>query len=49
MEKERHLKLLPTSRPLELVAMDVLGPLPKTSKTAPWNQFIVVIADWYKN
>lgn len=39
-----YLELLPTSRPLQFVAMEILDPLPKTTTGS---QFTVVITDWY--
>lgn len=44
LNRKRHLKLLPASGALELVAMDILGTLPNATTE---NQFIVVIKNWY--
>jgi hypothetical protein len=40
------LKLFPAKRPLESVAMDILGPIPRTKHG---NSFLLVIADRYSN
>ena len=40
----QFLKLFPTSRPLEFVAIDILGPL---TKTAQGNRFLLVMSDRY--
>ena len=42
--KQKHLRLFPANGPLEFVAMDILGPLPKTKQG---NQFVVVLTDRY--
>lgn len=39
------MKLFPPSRPLEFVALDILGPLPETKKDK--NRFVLVIGDRY--
>ena len=41
---QRHLKLFPAKGPLEYIAIDILGPLPRT-KTG--RQYVVVITDRY--
>ena len=41
---QHFLKLFPAAGPLEYVAMDILGPLPKSAKG---NQYILVITDRY--
>lgn len=43
-KKTTMLKLFPPSKPLEFVALDLLGPLPMTTKG---NRFILVIGDRY--
>jgi hypothetical protein len=43
-KRTRHLKLFPPSDPLEQVAIDILGPLPKTKRG---HQYILVVTDWY--
>ena len=40
----QFLKLFPAARPLEFVALDILGPL---TKTAQCNRFLLVISDRY--
>lgn len=41
---QRQLQLFPASGPLEFVALDILGPLPKTKKE---NLYVVVMTDRY--
>lgn len=43
-KKVSKMTLLPSSRPLEFVAVDILGPLPKMKKG---NRFLLVIGDRY--
>lgn len=38
----KHLKLFPPSGPLEFVAMDIIGPLPRTIHG---NEFVLVITN----
>lgn len=43
---KRHLQPFPVTRPWELDAMDILGPLPQTKKV---NQHVVIITNIYSN
>jgi Integrase zinc binding domain len=45
-KRTSFLKLFPATEPLEYVAMDILGPLPKTEHV---NRFLLVICDRFRN
>ena len=41
-KRKQHVSLFPAHEPLEFLAIDILGPLPKTPRG---NQFILVVCD----
>lgn len=42
---QRHMRLFPATGPLEFIALDILGPIPKTKDG---NQYEILITDRYK-
>lgn len=45
LKRKCHLKRIPAHRPLKFIAMEILGPLPKTNTG---NEFIIFITDLYE-